>query len=50
MIPIEKVGALVVKHDDLEKELSTGKIDPKTFVQKSKEYSELGNVISYARE
>ena len=50
MIPIEKVRSLVIKHDDLEKELSTGTIDSKTFAQKSKEYSELGNIISYARE
>ena len=50
MIPLEKVRSLVIKHDDLEKELSTGTIDSKTFAQKSKEYSELGNIISYARE
>ena len=50
MIPLEKVQALIVKHDSLEKELSTGTIDSKTFAQKSKEYSELGNIISYARE
>ena len=50
MIPIEKVRALVSKHDDLEKELSTGSIDPKTFAQKSKEYSDLGNIINYARD
>jgi peptide chain release factor 1 len=50
MIPLEKVQALVVKHDGLEKELSTGTIDPKTFAQKSKEYSELGNIVSCARE
>ena len=50
MIPLGKVQALVLKYDDLEKELSTGTIDPKTFAQKSKEYSELGNIISYARE
>ena len=50
MIPLEKVQALVVKHDDIEKELSTGTIDPKTFAQKSKEYSELGSIVSYARE
>ena len=50
MIPLKKVRALVVKHDDLEKELSTGTIDSKTFAQKSKEYSELGSVINYARE
>jgi len=50
MIPTEKVQALVAKHDNLEKELSTGTIEPKTFAQKSKEYSDLGSVISYARE
>ena len=50
MIPVEKVKALVVKHDNLEKELSTGTIDPKTFAQKSKEYSDLGNIILCARE
>ena len=50
MIPLEKVQALVVKHDGLEKELSTGTIDPKTFAQKSKEYSELGSIVTYARE
>ena len=50
MIPLEKIYALVVKHDFLEKELSTGTIDSKTFAQKSKEYSELGSIITYARE
>ena len=49
MIPLEKVQDLVLKHDSLEKELSTGTINSKTFAQKSKEYSDLGNIISYAR-
>ena len=50
MIPIEKVRDIIVKHDNLEKELSSGNIDTKLFAKKSKEYSSLGNVISYARE
>ncbi len=50
MIPLEKVQALVAKHDSLEIELSTGTIDSKTFAQKSKEYSDLGGVIIIARE
>ena len=50
MIPLEKVQAIVSKHDDLEKELSTGNVDPKTFVIKSKEYSNLGSIIDCARE
>jgi peptide chain release factor 1 len=49
MIPLDKVQELIAKHDSLEKELSTGTIDSKTFAQKSKEYSDLGNIISYAR-
>jgi peptide chain release factor 1 len=49
MIPLEKVQELVIKHDSLEKELSTGTIDSKTFAQKSKEYSDLGSIIIYAR-
>ena len=50
MIPLEKVRTLVTKYDSLEKELSTGTIDTKTFAQKSKEYSNLGDVIIMARE
>lgn len=50
MIPLEKVQALVAKHDSLEIELSTGTIDSKTFAQRSKEYSDLGGVIIIARE
>ena len=49
MIPQEKVQGLVEKHDSLEKELSTGAVDPKTYAQKSKEYSDLGGIIKYAR-
>ena len=45
MIPIEKVQDLIARHDDLEKELSSGNIDPKLFAQKSKEYSNLGKII-----
>jgi len=50
MIPIEKVQDIIAKHDSLEKELSSGNIDTKLFAKKSKEYSSLGNIISYARE
>jgi peptide chain release factor 1 len=50
MIPLEKVQDIVAKHDSLEKDLSSGKIEPKVFAQKSKEYSSLGNIISFARE
>ena len=50
MIPIEKVQDIIAKHDNLEKELSSGKIDTKLFAKKSKEYSNLGNIILYARD
>ena len=50
MIPLEKVKDIISKHDNIEKELSSGSVDPKLFVQKSKEYSNLGNIISVARE
>ena len=50
MIPLQKVKELIIKYDTLEKELSSGKIDPKLFANKSKEYSNLGNIISIAKE
>ena len=50
MIPLQKVREIIVKYDNLEKELSSGNVDPKLFAKKSKEYSEIGGIISIARE
>ncbi len=50
MVPINKVKEIISKHDQLEKELSSGNIDPKLFAKKSKEYSDLAEIISIARE
>ena len=50
MIPIEKVNDIISRHDELEKELSSGNIDSKLFAKKSKDYSNLGNIITIARE
>ena len=50
MIPIEKVQDIIVKHNKLEKDLSSGSVDPKVFAQKSKEYSNLGEIITIAKE
>jgi len=50
MVPIDKVKEIITRYDALEKELSSGNIDPKLFAKKSKEYSSLGNIISVARE
>ena len=49
MIPIEKVQDLIARHNELEKELSSGNIDPKLFAQKSKEYSNLETIITIAK-
>ena len=50
MVPINKVKDIIAKHDALEKELSSGSIDPKLFAKKSKEYSNLGSVVQIARK
>ena len=50
MIPIQKVKDIIVRHGNLEKELSSGKVDTKLFAKKSKEYSNLGNIILIAKE
>ena len=50
MVPINKVKEIITKHNSLEKELSSGRIDPKLFAKKSKEYSSLGDIIKVARE
>ena len=50
MIPIQKVKDLIDRYESLEKELSSGNVEPKLFAKISKEYSDLGNIISTARE
>ena len=50
IVPVDKVKNIINKHDALEKELSSGNIDPKLFAKKSKEYSSLGGIIKIARE
>ena len=50
MIPLQKVKDIIEKHKNLEKELSSGQIEPKLFAKKSKEYSKLENIISIAKE
>ena len=49
MVPINKVKDIINKHISLEKELSTGNIDPKLYAKKSKEYSNLGSIIDTAK-
>ncbi len=50
MVPLNKVKEIIAKHDALEKELSSGSLNPKLFATKSKEYSNLGSIIKTARE
>ena len=49
MVPKDKVKEIILRYDTLEKELSSGKIEPRLFAKKSKEYSNLGNIIKTAR-
>ena len=48
MLPISKVNDLIFKHAKLEKELASGDIDKKSFADKSKEYSDLNEIIKEA--
>ena len=50
MVPIEKIKEIIVKYESLEKELSSGDVEPKSFAKKSKEYSRLGGIILTARQ
>ena len=48
MVPLSKVQDLITKHSKLEKELSSQEIDKKSFAEKSKEYSNLSEIIKEA--
>ena len=50
MIPIDKVKKIIERYTSLEKELSTGKVEPKLLAGKSKEYSDLKNIVPCAKE
>ena len=50
MVTLDKVKDIITKHDLLEKELSSGSIDPKLYAKKSKEYSTLGDIIKTAKD
>jgi len=50
MIPAKTIEELIFKHSTLEKDLSSGEIDKKLFAEKSKEYSDLNEIIIYAKK
>ena len=50
MIPIDKVREIISKHKLLENELSSNKIDKKNYAKISKEYSDLNEILSNAKQ
>ncbi len=50
MLPSSKVQNLIAKHAQIEKELSSGEIEKKKFAEKSKEYSDLNEIIKEAKD
>jgi len=50
MIPLKTIEELILKHSSLEKDLSSGEVDKKLFAEKSKEYSEVNEIIINAKD
>ena len=50
MIPIKKIEELIKKHALLEKALSSGKTEKSQYAEKSKEYSDLNDIVENARQ
>ena len=50
MIPQKNIVELIYKHSKLEKYLYSGKLDNKLFAEKSKEYSDLNEIIEDAKK
>ena len=50
MIPLKTIEELITKHSMLEKDLSSGDVDKKLFAEKSKEYSDLNEIINDAKK
>ena len=50
MIPQKTINELIDKHSNLEKDLSSGRIEKKLFAEKSKEYADLNEIINIAKK
>ena len=50
MIPLKTIEDLVIKHSSLEKDLSSGELDKKLFAEKSKEYSDVNEIVASAKD
>ena len=50
MIPLKTIEDLIKKHSSLEKDLSSGELDKKLFAEKSKEYSDVNEIVGNAKD
>jgi len=50
MIPKKTIEELINKHSILEKDLSSGEIDKTKFAEKSKEYSDINEIVEHAKK
>ncbi len=50
MIPQKTIEELINKHSSLEKDLSSGTVDKRKFAEKSKEYSDLNEIVDDAKK
>tara|TARA_B100000900_G_scaffold169459_1_gene143980 strand:+ start:830 stop:1900 length:1071 start_codon:yes stop_codon:yes gene_type:complete len=50
MIPNKTIEELINKHSMLEKDLASGTVDKKIFAEKSKEYSDLNEIVENAKK
>ena len=50
MIPIKTIEDLILRHSSLEKDLSSGEVDKKLFAEKSKEYSDVNEIVHNAKK
>ncbi len=50
MIPEKTIEELIIKHSNLEKDLSSGDLDKNELGEKSKEYSDLNEIVESAKK
>ena len=50
MIPRKTIEELIIRHSSIEKDLSAGSLDNKLFAEKSKEYSDLNEIVRSAKD
>ena len=50
MIPKKTIQELIIKHSNLEKDLSSSEINKKNLADKSKEYADLNEIIDSAKK